>query len=234
MDIHKVDFVKSSFKFSELPEADRPEYAFVGRSNVGKSSLINALCNQKIAKTSSSPGKTKLVNHFMVDGTWYLVDLPGYGYARVSKKDRAKFHNMIHEYCTQRSNLVSVFVLVDMRHPPQANDLEFMSFLGTSLIPFAIIFTKADKLSKNQLRKNLKQYHAKMLETWTAIPPFFVTSAEKKEGLDLLKAYMGDNMKYFYASVGEIEWSDIEAEENPELFPVEAEENPASVSNEEE
>ncbi len=205
MEIYQTEFVKSSQYLDELPKPNLPEYAFVGRSNVGKSSLINALCGQGTAKVSSQPGKTRLINHFLVDKTWYLVDLPGYGYAKVSKKERKKFESMIFEYCTMRPSLVSLFVLVDMRHPPQANDLEFMAFLGSSEVPFGIVFTKADKLTRNQRNKNLKEYQRKLFESWNALPPIFITSAEKKEGLDTLRAYMGENMKYFYAAIGEIE-----------------------------
>ena len=213
MEIYHTEFVKSSQYLDELPKPKLPEYAFVGRSNVGKSSLINALCGKGTAKVSSAPGKTKLMNHFLVDRTWYLVDLPGYGYAKVSKKERKNFESMIFEYCTLRKNLVSIFVLVDMRHPPQKNDLEFMTFLGTSQVPFGIVFTKADKLSKSQRRKNFKDYQRKLLETWHTLPPIFITSSEKREGLDHLLSYIGENMKYFYAAIGEIELDPQELEE---------------------
>lgn len=195
MQIHQVKFIKSSQNNTELPPPNRPEYAFVGRSNVGKSSLINALCNQKgLAKTSSTPGKTQLINHFDVDGRWYLVDLPGYGYAKVSKTERLRFERMIRDYCTLRQNLLSIFVLVDARHPQQELDKEFMEFLGLSGIAFAIVFTKADKLKATELATNLKAYEEAMYETWEALPPMFVTSAEKKTGLEDLAFYMGEHL----------------------------------------
>lgn len=210
MEIHYTEFVKSSQHYSELPEPDKPEYAFVGRSNVGKSSLINALCGKGTAKVSSAPGKTRLINHFLINQEWYLVDLPGYGYAKVSKSKRRDFESMIHTYCTMRPNLVSLFVLVDMRHTPQANDLEFMGFLGSSQVPFGIIFTKADKLSKSQRRKNLNAYKKILFESWEDLPPIFITSAEKREGLDHLLAYLDGNMKYFYAATGQTELDEEE------------------------
>ena len=193
MEINQVQFVKSSQNYTELPAPDRPEYAFVGRSNVGKSSLINALCNHRgLAKTSSTPGKTQLINHFNVDDRWYLVDLPGYGFARVSKKDRQKFERMIRDYCSLRRNLLSIFVLVDIRHPAQALDLEFMEFLGLTGIPFAIVFTKADKLKETERGDKVRVYGEKLYETWEELPPIFVTSSEKKLGLEDLKVYMGE------------------------------------------
>ncbi len=213
MDIHYTQFIKSSQHYNELPKPTHPEYAFVGRSNVGKSSLINAICGKGTAKVSSSPGKTRVINHFLIDQTWYLVDLPGYGYAKVSKTARRKFETMIHTYCTLRENLVSLFVLVDMRHPPQDLDLEFMAFLGGSQVPFGIVFTKADKLSTSQRKKNQKAYEKVLLETWETLPPIFVTSAEKREGLDHLLTYMKENMKYFHAAIGEAELAPEELKE---------------------
>lgn len=199
MDIQNVKFVKSSTHNHDMPKPELPEYGFVGRSNVGKSSLINALCERKdIAKTSAKPGKTQVINHFIVDDSWYLVDLPGYGYAKVSKSERQKFERMIRDYCTLRPNLVSLFVLVDARHKAQINDLEFMSFLGISQIPFGIVFTKTDKLTPSALEKNVRQYQETLLETWEELPPIFLTSSEKRIGLEDLRFYIGDNMKYFW------------------------------------
>ncbi|MEM7036729.1 MAG: ribosome biogenesis GTP-binding protein YihA/YsxC [Bacteroidota bacterium] len=198
MEIKSVNFIQSASQFSQLPPPTIPEYAFVGRSNVGKSSLINMLCRHKgLAKTSSTPGKTQVINHFKVDERWYLVDLPGYGYARVSKKARVKFENMIRDYVLKRQNLISVFVLVDSRHAPQDLDLNFMEFLGISGIPFSIIFTKLDKLNKNQRRDNLAHYKEKMGEVWEELPPMFLSSSETAEGREEILAYLGENMQYF-------------------------------------
>lgn len=166
---------------------------------MGKSSLINKLCRKKgLAKTSSTPGKTQLINHFEVDASWYLVDLPGYGYARVSKRARRGFEKMIQDYITKRQNLISVFVLVDSRHAPQALDLEFMEFLGISAIPFVIVFTKIDKLNQNQRKKNIEAYKKKLLESWEALPPTFVTSSETGAGREDLLAYIEENLQYFH------------------------------------
>lgn len=175
----------------KCPKPDRPEYAFIGRSNVGKSSLINMLMDRKnLAKTSSTPGKTQLVNHFSVNQSWYLVDLPGYGYAKVPKAQKVKFEKMISDYILLRENLVSVFVLVDIRHSPQQIDLEFMEWLGTSSIPFTMVFTKLDKLKQSEIQPKLKKYRAKMLETWEELPIQVLTSAEKKNGRDALLDYI--------------------------------------------
>ena len=173
MHITDVTFLVSSAQIEQLPEPNYPEYAFVGRSNVGKSSLINRMCDRKeLARTSSTPGKTQLINHFVVDGIWYLVDLPGYGYAQVSKKERRKFSQMIEDYILNRLSLMCTFVLIDSRHPPQANDLEFMEFLGENGLPFCIVFTKIDKVKQSDIHKNLKAYEAKMLESWEEMPRF--------------------------------------------------------------
>lgn len=175
----------------KCPKPDRPEYAFIGRSNVGKSSLINMLMARKnLAKTSSTPGKTQLVNHFSVNQSWYLVDLPGYGYAKVPKAQKVKFEKMISDYILLRENLVSVFILVDIRHSPQQIDLEFMEWLGTSSIPFTMVFTKLDKLKQSEVQPKLKKYRAKMLETWEELPIQVLTSAEKKNGRDALLDYI--------------------------------------------
>jgi GTP-binding protein len=194
MEIGKATFLKSSSLYSQLPPADRPEYAFVGRSNVGKSSLINMVLRAKLAQTSATPGKTRLINHFDVDGKWFLVDLPGYGFARVSKGSRKGFEEMIHDYATQRKSLVAVFVLVDSRLAPQALDLEFMEFLGVSEVPFAIIFTKLDKLSGSERPKNLAAYKKVLKQTWDELPPIFLSSAETREGRKEILDWMEANM----------------------------------------
>ena len=185
--IQYASFVISSPDVMQCPQTTIPEYAFIGRSNVGKSSLINMLThNPKLAKTSQKPGKTLLINHFLInsgtDQHWHLVDLPGYGFAQAGKKQRAKLKTMIERYCLLRQALVSLFVLIDCRHEPPQIDLEFMEWLGENEIPFAIVFTKADKLSKSKLTINVDNYKQKLLETWAELPPIFVTSAEKGLG----------------------------------------------------
>ncbi len=176
---------------SMCPNDTKPEYAFIGRSNVGKSSLINMLTNnKKLAKTSSTPGKTLLINHFIINKEWYLVDLPGYGYAKRSKKEIDKLDQMIRGYILQREQLVNVFVLVDIRLEPQQIDMEFIEWLGLSSIPFSIVFTKADKLTSAKARQAVESYKQQLLETWEELPPIFVTSAEKKEGRDDVLNYI--------------------------------------------
>jgi GTP-binding protein len=168
-----------------LPKADLPEFAFIGRSNVGKSSLINMLCNNReLAKTSSTPGKTQHMVRFLVDGKWYLVDLPGYGYAKVSKSSRAIFGELIQDYLLERDKLFCVFVLIDSRLEPQKIDLEFMEWLGESGIPFCITFTKTDKLKPAEVTRNIESYKEKLLETWVELPDIFVTSSPDKLGRD--------------------------------------------------
>jgi GTP-binding protein len=168
-----------------------PEYAFIGRSNVGKSSLINMLChNPKLAKTSQKPGKTLLINHFLINEKWHLVDLPGYGYAQTGQKQRDALRQMIERYCLLREQLVNLFVLIDSRHKPQKIDLEFMEWLGENGIPFSIVFTKADKLSKLRLNENVETYKNILLESWEELPPIFITSSEKKIGGEQLTAYI--------------------------------------------
>ena len=168
-----------------------PEYAFIGRSNVGKSSLINMLTGKKgLAMTSQKPGKTQLINHFIINGAWYLVDLPGYGYARLSKDGREKLKTMIEDYTLERKELVCLFVLVDSRHEPQKIDLEFIQWLGEEGVPFALVFTKADKLTKGRLSANLEAYKARLLEEWEELPPIFVTSSEQQLGRDELLSYI--------------------------------------------
>ena len=191
MKIKSVSFVKSSQKWQDCPEPNLPEYAFIGRSNVGKSSLINALMNQKdLAKTSQTPGKTQLINHFKIDDRWFLVDLPGYGYARVSKTTKQVFQRFITDYFEQREQLVSAFVLVDIRHEPQKIDVEFMQWLGERAIPFAIIFTKVDKLKPQAIERNVAAYKEALLEWWEEFPPYFVTSAQNKTGKEELTQYI--------------------------------------------
>jgi GTP-binding protein len=187
MEIKQAEFTLSAPVVSMCPKDTKPEYAFIGRSNVGKSSLINMLTNnRKLAKTSSTPGKTLLINHFIINREWYLVDLPGYGFAKRSKKEIDRLDQMIRGYILQREQLVCVFVLIDIRLEPQKIDLEFIEWLGLSAIPFAIVFTKADKLTPNKARQAVEAYKHKLLETWEELPPVFVTSAEKKEGRDAL------------------------------------------------
>lgn len=191
MDIKKAQFSTSSPTVSKCPNDTKPEYAFIGRSNVGKSSLINMLCrNKKLAKTSATPGKTLLINHFIINKEWYLVDLPGYGYAKRSKTEIAKLDQMIRGYILQRQQLVNVFVLVDVRLEPQNIDIEFINWLGQSSIPFTIVFTKADKLPVTRVQSNVAAYKRKLSETWEEMPPMFITSSEKRDGRDELLDYI--------------------------------------------
>ncbi len=193
MEIKTAEFTLSAPRESMCPKDTKPEYAFIGRSNVGKSSLINMLCNnKKLAKTSATPGKTLLINHFIINREWYLVDLPGYGFAKRSKSEVARLEQMIAGYILQRKQLVNVFVLVDVRHEAQKIDLEFINWLGGSGIPFAIVFTKADKLSGGKLAANVEAYKKVLMETWEELPPIFVTSSEKKLGRDELLGYISD------------------------------------------
>ncbi|MBQ8158492.1 MAG: YihA family ribosome biogenesis GTP-binding protein [Prevotella sp.] len=191
MEINTAEFVISAATVSQCPADTKPEYAFIGRSNVGKSSLINMLArNKKLAKTSATPGKTLLINHFIMNKEWYLVDLPGYGFAKRSKKEIAKLDQMIRGYILGRQQLVNVFVLIDVRLEAQAIDLEFMNWLGLSSIPFSIVFTKADKLTPSKVKTNVAAYEKKMLETWEEMPPYFVTSSEKRLGREELLEYI--------------------------------------------
>ena len=183
MQIKSAEFVKSSPDVKDCPTPNMPEYAFIGRSNVGKSSLINHLTGRrKLAKTSSTPGKTQLINHFIINDKWYLVDLPGYGWAQTSKTNKAAWKKMINSYLEERVNLACVFVLVDSRHDAQVIDLEFMQWLGEAEIPFSIVFTKIDKLRKNQVQSNIASYKKTMRQTWEELPPVFVTSSVNREG----------------------------------------------------
>lgn len=193
MEIKTAEFTLSAPTVGMCPQDSKPEYAFIGRSNVGKSSLINMLTNhKKLAKTSATPGKTLLINHFIINKEWYLVDLPGYGYAKRSKKEIDKLDRMIRGYILQREQLVNVFVLVDIRLEPQKIDLEFIEWLGLSSVPFAIVFTKADKLTPNKARQAVEAYKKTLLETWEELPPIFLTSAEKREGREEVLQYIDD------------------------------------------
>ena len=191
MIIKNSEFTISAPTVSKCPEDNKPEYAFIGRSNVGKSSLINMLCNHKgLAKTSSKPGKTLLINHFIINKEWYLVDLPGYGYAKNSKSVRAKLEQMIAQYLLQRKQLMNVFVLIDIRHEQQTIDREFIDWLGKSNVPFSIIFTKADKLTAGRAKSNALLWMKKLEDTWEELPPYFITSAEKKTGKEEVLDYI--------------------------------------------
>lgn len=200
MKVKSALFLTSNTQVARCPSEPIPEYAFIGRSNVGKSSLINMLTGQKhLAKTSGRPGKTQLINHFLINGNWYLVDLPGYGYARASKTDKAAFQKLIQKYFKERTQLISAFVLIDVRHAPQPIDLEFMAWLNSVEIPFAIIFTKADKLKPGALDRNIKEYLEGM-ETagWAATPPYFLTSSTSGIGRDEVLGYIADiNTDFF-------------------------------------
>lgn len=200
MEIKDASYLISSANYLQCPAPDRPEYAFIGRSNVGKSSLINMLCNKKgLAKTSASPGKTQLINHFSIVSNdkkkWYLVDLPGYGYAKVSQSSRRRWEEMIHHYLRKRENLKCVFVLIDSRHTPQNIDLDFINTLGKWEVPFSIIFTKADKNKPGATRRNVESFIAELLKTWEETPPFFVTSAVSKEGRENILQYLDEMNK---------------------------------------
>lgn len=189
--VKTATYVISSPDVKDCPQTTLPEYAFIGRSNVGKSSLINMLChNPKLAKTSQKPGKTLLINHFLINGEWHLVDLPGYGYAQAGQKQREALKKMIERYCLYREQLVCLFVLVDCRHEAQKIDLEFINWLGENGVPFAIVFTKGDKLGKVRLKENVEAYKTRLLEEWEELPPVFVTSAETKLGGEELTAYI--------------------------------------------
>ena len=193
MNIKSADFIISNTDYRKCPQDGKPEYAFIGRSNVGKSSLINALTNKKgLAMTSSKPGKTMLINHFLINDEWYLVDLPGYGYARRGKDSREELREIIEDYVLNRETMTSLFVLIDSRLEPQKIDLEFMEWLGENGVPFSIVFTKADKQSGGKLKKQLDDYTKKLLETWEELPPVFVTSSETKLGREELLDYIED------------------------------------------
>ena len=191
MNVAHAEFVLSNTKVELCPKSKIPEYAFIGRSNVGKSSLINMLCNRKkLAKTSSRPGKTQLINHFLINKQWHLVDLPGYGYARVSKTKKKTFQKFITNYFIKRKELIAAFLLIDLRHKPQTLDLEFMRWLGENYIPFSIVFTKADKLKEKEIKKNTSDYFKTLKDDWEEMPKHFITSSEKSLGRDELLNYI--------------------------------------------
>ena len=191
MNVAHADFVMSNAEVAKCPKSHLPEYAFIGRSNVGKSSLINMLCNRKgLAKTSSRPGKTQLINHFLINKKWYLVDLPGYGYARVSKTQKKKFQKFVTDYFLKRTELISAFLLIDIRHEPQPVDLDFFKWLGEHQIPFSIVFTKADKIKPGTIEKNINNYFDELKKDWEELPPYFVTSASKGNGKEELLGYI--------------------------------------------
>lgn len=193
MEITSAEYLISSPDYTQCPAPDKPEYAFIGRSNVGKSSVINMLCNnQKLAKTSGTPGKTQLINHFLVNKSWYIVDLPGYGFAKVSLRDRRRWEQMIENYLRKRENLANIFVLIDSRHSPQKIDLDFVNQLGEWQIPFALIFTKADKETQRVVAGNVKAFLDAMRKEWEFLPAHFVTSAIKKLGRDKVLKFIGD------------------------------------------
>lgn len=196
MKINTAEFLISNSDHKKCPPATCPEYAFIGRSNVGKSSLINMLTNHKnLAKISGKPGKTQLINHFTINKDWFLVDLPGYGFAKVSKNVRKHFGGIIRSYIENRENLINLFVLIDSRHKPQSIDLEFMEWLASKEIPFSIIFTKIDKLSKKQINDNLDLYIDTMLNVWVEMPPYFLSSAATQQGKEGILNYIGETNK---------------------------------------
>lgn len=191
MEIKSAEFIISNAVVSKCPDTRNPEYAFIGRSNVGKSSLINMLTGKnKLAKTSATPGKTMLINHFLINNEWYLVDLPGYGYAQRSKKDKEKLENMISSYILERQQMVNLFLLIDSRHEPQKIDMEFMEWLGENGVPFSIVFTKADKLGGSKLSQNISKYLKEVKKQWEELPPYFITSSENKTGRQEILDYI--------------------------------------------
>ncbi len=198
MKINQAEFITSSTKIEQCPQPDKPEYAFIGRSNVGKSSLINMLTGRrKLVKVSGSPGKTITINHFLINENWYLVDLPGYGFAKRSKSERAKWEKMIRSYILKRTNLLNVFLLVDARHEPQKLDIDFMDSLGASQIPFVIVFTKEDKLKKMQLENNLLAYKRRLLQNWEELPGLFVASSKSGLGKEEILNFIDETNHLF-------------------------------------
>ena len=203
--VKTAEFLTSNTKVDKLPAPTLPEYAFIGRSNVGKSSLINALTSRKgLAKTSQTPGKTQLINHFVINGDWYLVDLPGYGFARTSKKNRAEWERFIRRYLTRRENLQCVFVLIDSRHEPQKIDLDFCCWLGENGLPFLLVFTKADKQSGVKSDQNIAKFRKALLAWFEEVPPHFLTSADTKQGTDEILSMIADINSRFESPVNEL------------------------------
>ena len=197
MIIKNAKYLMSVIDYKNCPIDDKPEIAFIGRSNVGKSSLINMITNIKgLAKTSSVPGKTIKINHFLINDSWYLVDLPGYGYAKISKKMRESISTMIKSYMLKRENLVSLFVLIDSRIPAQKVDIDFMYWLGVNSVPFSIVFTKSDKLTENKLKVNVENYCGLLSETWEKLPKIFITSSENRKGKEIFLDYIENLVKY--------------------------------------
>ena len=191
MEIKSAEFIISNAVVGKCPDTNNPEYAFIGRSNLGKSSLINMLTGRnKLAKTSATPGKTMLINHFLINNEWYLVDLPGYGYAKRSKKDKDKLEVMISSYILKREQMINLFLLIDCRHEPQKIDLEFMEWLGENGVPFSIVFTKADKLGGGKLKQNISHYLKELKKQWEELPPYFITSSENKTGRQEILDYI--------------------------------------------
>ena len=198
MIIKRAEFIISNTDYKLCPKESLPEYAFIGRSNVGKSSLINSITNRKnLAKISGKPGKTQLINHYKINNNWFLVDLPGYGYASISKTKREKFKIMINNYLFKRKNLICLFVLIDIRHKPQSIDQDFMRKIGEQGIPFVIVFTKSDKISPNQATENIKKYSHEMLKNWESLPEIFTTSSAKKKGIDNILKFIKTHNKLF-------------------------------------
>lgn len=198
MIIHSASFLKSSTSIVQCPAPDKPEFGFIGRSNVGKSSLINMITGwSKLAKTSGNPGKTKTINHFVINDSWYLVDLPGYGYARVPQKIRDKWIESFKEYIIKRDNLICLFVLIDSRHKPQKSDMTFMEFLGINQIPFARVFTKSDKMTQGALKKAINMYDNEMLNMWESLPPTFITSAVNSRGREDILDFIEESVNNF-------------------------------------
>lgn len=196
MEIKKSEFTISSATISQCPKDTKAEFAFIGRSNVGKSSLINMICNHKgLAKTSATPGKTLLINHFIINNEWYIVDLPGYGFAKRSKTVQKKLDQMITSYILQRTQMVNTFVLIDIRHDPMKIDVDFVNWLGESAIPFAIVFTKADKLGPVKARQNAENWMKSLKDQWEELPPYFITSSESKQGKEELLDYIDSIIK---------------------------------------
>lgn len=196
--VKSAEFVKSSKFVNECPKPDLPEYAFIGRSNVGKSSLINMLCGKKgLAKTSSTPGKTQLINHFLIDESWLIADLPGYGFAKISKEIRVKWEKMIMNFLLSRDNLMSTFILIDSRIEPQSIDLEFISWMGTRQLPFSIVFTKTDKLKTNEMIRNIEKFKKALLENWDELPTLFLSSTETKKGKDDILGFIDQTNPLF-------------------------------------